>query len=49
MYGDREEDLSGTEIAAEWAFSSLQRFGQAFLKKLRGKKMPNKLLERVRR
>merc|ERR1712107_818012 len=37
----------GTEIAAEWAFSSLQKFGQEFLKKLKGKKMPNKLLEKA--
>ena len=48
MYGEREEEVDGTEMAAEWAFSSLQKFGQEFLKKLRGKKMPNKLLERVR-
>ena len=47
MYGDSEEEVDGTELAAEWAFSSLQKFGQEFLKKLRGKKMPNKLLEKV--
>eukprot|EP00095_Tigriopus_kingsejongensis_P011320 maker-scaffold1444_size41037-snap-gene-0.7 protein:Tk11320 transcript:maker-scaffold1444_size41037-snap-gene-0.7-mRNA-1 annotation:"sarcalumenin isoform x2" len=47
MHGDREEELEGTELAAEWAFSSLQKFGQEFLKKLKGKKMPNKLLESV--
>ena len=47
MHGDREEELEGTEIAAEFAFSSLQKFGQQFLKKLRAKKMPNTLLERV--
>ncbi len=49
MHGSQEEDLSGTELAAEWSFSSLQKFGQGFLKKLRGKKLPNKLLERVSR
>ena len=47
MYGDNEEEVDGTELAAEWAFSSLQKFGQEFLKKLKGKKMPNKLLEKV--
>ncbi len=47
MHGSQAEDLSGTELAAEWTFSSLQKFGQGFLKKLRGKKLPNKLLERV--
>ena len=48
LHGDTEEEVSGTELAAEWAFSSLQKFGQEFLKKLKGKKMPNKLLEKVR-
>ena len=47
MYGDQDEDLDGTELAAEWTFSSLQKFGQEFLKKLRGKKMANKLLQKV--
>ena len=47
MYGDNEEEIDGTQLSAEWAFSSLQKFGQEFLKKLRGKKMPNKLLEKV--
>ena len=42
-----EEEIDGTQLSAEWAFSSLQKFGQEFLKKLRGKKMPNKLLEKV--
>jgi hypothetical protein len=28
-------------------YRSLQKFGQEFLKKLKGKKMPNKLLEKV--
>ena len=47
MYGDTEEEVDGTQLSAEWAFSSLQMFGQEFLKKLRGKKLPNKLLEKV--
>ena len=47
LHGDHEEEVSGTELAAEWAFSSLQKFGQEFLKKIKGKKMPNKLLEKV--
>jgi len=47
LHGDHEEEIGGTELAAEWAFSSLQKFGQEFLKKLKGKKMPNKLLEKV--
>jgi hypothetical protein len=48
MHGDHEEEVSGTELAAEWAFSSLQKFGQEFLKKLKGKRIPNKLLEKVK-
>jgi len=47
MYGESDEEVDGTQLAAEWAFSSLQKFGQEFLKKLRGKKMPNKLLEKA--
>jgi len=47
MYGDTEEEVDGTELSAEWAFSSLQKFGQEFLKKIKGKKLPNKLLEKA--
>ena len=47
MHGDTEEELDGTQLAAEWTFSSLQKFGQEFLKKLQGKKFPNKLLTKV--
>ena len=49
MHGDTEEELDGTQLSAEWTFSSLQKFGQEFLKKLQGKKLPNKLLEKVGR
>ena len=48
MHGDMEEELDGTELSAEFSFSSLQKFGQEFLMKLRGKKMPNPLLKKVR-
>ena len=48
MHGDIAEELEGTELAAEFTFSSLQKFGQEFLTKLRGKKMPNELLKKVR-
>ena len=48
MHGETdEEDLDGVQLSAEWTFSSLQKFGQEFLKKLQGKKFPNKLLEKV--
>jgi len=48
MWGERQEDIGGTELSAEFQFSSLQKFGQGFLKKLKGKRIPNQLLERVR-
>ena len=47
MHGEQDEELEGTELAAEFQFSSLQKFGQEFLKKLRGKKMANALLQKV--
>merc|ERR1719384_1273672 len=47
MYGDQDEELDGTELAAEFELSSLQKFGQEILKKLRGKKMNNKLLQKA--
>jgi len=47
MYGEEDDDIDGTEISAEWAFSSLQKFGQEFLKKVKGKKLKNKLLEKA--
>merc|ERR1719225_2539987 len=47
MHGDIEEEIEGTELAAEFTFSSLQKFGQEFLMKLRGKKLPNNLLKKA--
>lgn len=47
MYGESEEMLDGTQLAADWTFSGLQKFGQAFIDRLRGKRLPNKLLEKV--
>lgn len=47
MHGEVEEMLDGTQLAADWTFSGLQKFGQAFIDRLRGKRLPNKLLERV--
>ena len=48
MYGETEEEIEGTELAAEFSFSSLQKFGQDFLEKLRGKKLKNPLLKKVK-
>jgi len=47
MHGDREEVLDGTQLAADWTFSGLQKFGQGLLDRLRGLRMPNRLLEKV--
>ncbi|XP_053681416.1 protein IWS1 homolog A isoform X1 [Anopheles nili] len=47
MHGNEPEVLDGTQLAADWTFSGLQKFGQGLLDRLRGQKLPNKLLERV--
>lgn len=47
MYGEKPEVLDGTQLAADWTFSGLQKFGQGLEDRLRGLKLPNKLLERV--
>lgn len=47
MYGDEPEVLDGTQLAADWTFSGLQKFGQGMLDRLRGVKLPNKLLKKV--
>lgn len=47
MHGETEEMLDGTQLAADWTFSGLQKFGQAFIDRLRGKRLPNKLLEKA--
>lgn len=48
MHGDEPEVLDGTELAADWTFSGLQKFGGGLEDRLRGYKLPNKLLEKVR-
>lgn len=47
MHGNEPEKLDGTQLAADWTFSGLQKFGQSFLDRLRGQKLPNRLLEKV--
>lgn len=47
MHGDQPEILDGTELAADWTFSGLQKFGGGLEDRLRGYKLPNKLLEKV--
>uniref|UniRef100_A0A0C9RRQ8 SRL_1 protein n=1 Tax=Fopius arisanus TaxID=64838 RepID=A0A0C9RRQ8_9HYME len=47
MHGEEEEVLDGTQLAADWTFSGLQKFGQGMLDRLRGLKLSHKLLEKV--
>jgi hypothetical protein len=47
MWGDQVEILDGTQLAADWTFSGLQKFGQGMLDRLRGLRLPNPLLEKV--
>lgn len=47
MWGEKPEQLDGTQLAADWTFSGLQKFGQGLEERLKGLKLPNKLLEKV--
>lgn len=47
MWGEEEEILDGTQLAADWTFSGLQKFGQGLLDRLRGLKLNKPLLEKV--
>lgn len=47
MYGEESEIVDGTELAADFTFSGLQKFGQGLEERLRGVKLPNNLLEKV--
>ncbi|XP_044764729.1 probable serine/threonine-protein kinase kinX [Coccinella septempunctata] len=47
MYGEEEEVLDGTQLAADYTFSGLQKFGQGLEERLRGLKLKSKLLEKV--
>jgi len=48
MYGKESEVLDGTQLAADFTFSGLQKFGQGLEERLRGLKLPRKLLEKVK-
>lgn len=48
MWGNETEKLDGTQLAADYTFSGLQKFGQGLEDRLRGLKLPSKLLEKVR-
>lgn len=47
MHGKEPEVLDGTQLAADFTFSGLQKFGQGLEERLRGLKYPSKILEKV--
>ncbi|XP_034488481.1 sarcalumenin isoform X2 [Drosophila innubila] len=47
MWGNETEVLDGTQLAADYTFAGLQKFGQGLEERLRGLKMKSKLLEKV--
>ncbi|KPU80423.1 uncharacterized protein Dana_GF18617, isoform C [Drosophila ananassae] len=47
MWGNETEVLDGTQLAADYTFSGLQKFGQGLEERLRGLKIKSKLLEKV--
>jgi len=47
MWGENATQLDGTQLAADWTFSGLQKFGQGLLDRLKGLQLPNPLLEKV--
>lgn len=48
MWGENATVLDGTQLAADWTFSGLQKFGQGLLDRLKGLQLPSPLLEKVR-
>ncbi|XP_064482138.1 uncharacterized protein LOC135394958 [Ornithodoros turicata] len=46
-YTEKLQRVSGTEMAAHWAFSGVQKFGQRFLDHFKGIGMPHPLLQKV--
>lgn len=47
MYGDKPQVLDGTQLAADWTFSGLQKFGEGMTDRLRGLKLPSNILKKV--
>jgi len=46
-YGDQDERQDGAQVTAHWEFSGLLKFGEAFLERLSGRQLKNRLLEKV--
>ncbi|XP_062122867.1 uncharacterized protein LOC133836407 isoform X1 [Drosophila sulfurigaster albostrigata] len=47
MWGNETEVLDGTQLAADYTFAGLQKFGQGLEERLRGLKIKSKILEKV--
>lgn len=47
-YNENVTVLDGTQLAADWTFSGLQKFGQGLLDRLKGLQLPRSLLEKVK-
>lgn len=47
MHGENDTILDGTQLAADWTFSGLQKFGQGLLDRLKGHQLSRPLLEKV--
>ena len=47
MWGENDTVLDGTQLAADWTFSGLQKFGQGLLDRLKGLQVARPLLEKV--
>lgn len=48
MHGENDTILDGTQLAADWTFSGLQKFGQGLLDRLKGYQLSRPLLEKVK-
>lgn len=46
-YGDQRQVVSGTELAADWRYAGVQKFGQGFLDHFRSVSVPHTLLKKI--
>ncbi|CAM1302876.1 SRL (predicted), partial [Pycnogonum litorale] len=46
-HANKEQKVDGTELAADWRFAGLQKFGQGFIDALIGRRIPRKLLSKI--
>ncbi|XP_076321687.1 sarcalumenin-like [Tachypleus tridentatus] len=46
-FGEKSDMLDGTELAADWSFASIQKFGQSFFDHFKGIRINHPLLRKV--